>query len=191
LNSGFEKDVMERAFDGCCEALVEFTNNSMDSEVLLEASMSLFNLITKVLAKASMVVFNNFKDYEKIGLKCTQNISKIIKNENEKTETRVKAIKYVLYKSKDELDRFKNDKSLPHTACSALIDIVLSGKSYSIGYLEAVRLYFDATYRHEPPPEIEKRTPAIKIGRNDPCFCGSGKKYKKCCCQKGTATIFL
>ena len=21
----------------------------------------------------------------------------------------------------------------------------------------------------------------IKIGRNDPCICGSGKKYKKCC----------
>ena len=20
-----------------------------------------------------------------------------------------------------------------------------------------------------------------KVGRNDPCFCGSGKKYKKCC----------
>jgi len=20
-----------------------------------------------------------------------------------------------------------------------------------------------------------------KIGRNDPCLCGSGKKYKKCC----------
>jgi len=23
--------------------------------------------------------------------------------------------------------------------------------------------------------------PAPKIGRNDPCLCGSGKKYKKCC----------
>ncbi|MGB1398058.1 MAG: SEC-C metal-binding domain-containing protein, partial [Planctomycetota bacterium] len=22
---------------------------------------------------------------------------------------------------------------------------------------------------------------AAKIGRNDPCPCGSGKKYKKCC----------
>jgi hypothetical protein len=22
---------------------------------------------------------------------------------------------------------------------------------------------------------------AVKIGRNDPCSCGSGKKYKKCC----------
>jgi preprotein translocase subunit SecA len=30
----------------------------------------------------------------------------------------------------------------------------------------------------------EKRTPvrkAEKVGRNDPCPCGSGKKYKKCC----------
>lgn len=23
-----------------------------------------------------------------------------------------------------------------------------------------------------------------KIGRNDPCFCGSGKKYKNCCMNK-------
>ncbi len=27
------------------------------------------------------------------------------------------------------------------------------------------------------------------IGRNDPCFCGSGKKYKKCCASKETTTI--
>ena len=25
---------------------------------------------------------------------------------------------------------------------------------------------------------------AKKIGRNDPCICGSGKKYKKCCLPK-------
>ncbi len=33
----------------------------------------------------------------------------------------------------------------------------------------------------------EKKSPplkdAVKIGRNDPCLCGSGKKYKKCCLQ--------
>lgn len=23
-----------------------------------------------------------------------------------------------------------------------------------------------------------------KVGRNDPCICGSGKKYKKCCLNK-------
>ena len=27
----------------------------------------------------------------------------------------------------------------------------------------------------------------ISIGRNDPCRCGSGKKYKKCCLEKDEA----
>lgn len=29
----------------------------------------------------------------------------------------------------------------------------------------------------------EPRISSDKIGRNDPCFCGSGKKYKKCCME--------
>jgi peptidoglycan hydrolase CwlO-like protein len=24
----------------------------------------------------------------------------------------------------------------------------------------------------------------VKIGRNDPCHCGSGRKYKQCCLEK-------
>lgn len=31
--------------------------------------------------------------------------------------------------------------------------------------------------------ETVRLTDEQKIGRNDPCFCGSGKKYKKCCCK--------
>ena len=34
----------------------------------------------------------------------------------------------------------------------------------------------------EPPGTIVRHGP--KIGRNDPCPCGSGKKYKKCCINK-------
>lgn len=30
-----------------------------------------------------------------------------------------------------------------------------------------------------------------KIGRNDPCPCGSGKKYKNCCINKPTNTLKL
>ena len=30
-------------------------------------------------------------------------------------------------------------------------------------------------------PGVTIRREAPKIGRNDPCPCGSGKKYKKCC----------
>ena len=28
----------------------------------------------------------------------------------------------------------------------------------------------------------------MKIGRNAPCPCGSGKKYKNCCLDKGSTT---
>ena len=34
------------------------------------------------------------------------------------------------------------------------------------------------------PVEAPRREPIVKngkVGRNDPCPCGSGKKYKKCC----------
>ncbi len=37
-------------------------------------------------------------------------------------------------------------------------------------------------FRDAQPPELEQvRREAPKVGRNDPCTCGSGKKYKKCC----------
>jgi hypothetical protein len=37
----------------------------------------------------------------------------------------------------------------------------------------------------EPPQPVIRSSP--KIGRNDPCPCGSGKKYKKCCLPAGEA----
>ena len=36
---------------------------------------------------------------------------------------------------------------------------------------------FTRTIRQGPAPVVA----APKVGRNDPCPCGSGKKYKKCC----------
>ena len=46
--------------------------------------------------------------------------------------------------------------------------------------------HFDAQRQAAQAPQGEVKTPTIKIetpkvGRNDPCPCGSGKKYKKCC----------
>jgi len=33
----------------------------------------------------------------------------------------------------------------------------------------------------EMNPAQEQRIVTHKLGRNDPCHCGSGKKFKKCC----------
>ncbi len=66
------------------------------------------------------------------------------------------------------------------------------------------RMKYDEEYRKEYP-QAELESPASfsssqlhnserqgaferkgkKVGRNDPCPCGSGKKYKKCCGRKG------
>ncbi len=36
-------------------------------------------------------------------------------------------------------------------------------------------------HHHHFAPVEQFRRAAPKVGRNDPCSCGSGKKHKKCC----------
>jgi uncharacterized protein len=38
--------------------------------------------------------------------------------------------------------------------------------------------------RHMPPVQTKRAQASTETGRNDPCPCGSGKKYKKCCLGK-------
>jgi preprotein translocase subunit SecA len=42
-------------------------------------------------------------------------------------------------------------------------------------------IYHVGIVKQEKPREKEKVPAGDRIGRNDPCPCGSGKKYKKCC----------
>jgi hypothetical protein len=45
---------------------------------------------------------------------------------------------------------------------------------------ELLKQNFNVDFDEEP---VSKTEQVIKVGRNDPCPCGSGKKYKKCCLQ--------
>ncbi len=76
------------------------------------------------------------------------------------------------------------------------------GRDWLSGYREAYQRHIDYQNRPPAPPLIPTRRPARapsehepaphapvpvairnvgpKLGRNDPCWCGSGKKYKKC-----------
>jgi hypothetical protein len=60
----------------------------------------------------------------------------------------------------------------------------------SAGYFED--LFVDMEWVHDPgaddaldedPTWLPPPEPLRSVGRNDPCPCGSGKKYKKCCMQ--------
>ena len=54
--------------------------------------------------------------------------------------------------------------------------------------LAAAELIPDAASRlfdlHSRPAPAPVRRAAPKVGRNDPCPCGSGRKYKHCCLAK-------
>ena len=48
-------------------------------------------------------------------------------------------------------------------------------------YKNMFELYGDDEYDDFPKPQQPYVRETPKVGRNDPCPCGSGKKYKKCC----------
>ncbi len=54
-------------------------------------------------------------------------------------------------------------------------------RSVAEGARELHGYYLEQRRDHEAPIEKPFVREEVKIGRNDPCPCGSGKKYKKCC----------
>ncbi|WP_027182820.1 YchJ family protein [Desulfovibrio inopinatus] len=46
---------------------------------------------------------------------------------------------------------------------------------------QGVWLYVDGTTKYLDESTPTAPVSSVKVGRNDPCPCGSGKKYKKCC----------
>ena len=73
---------------------------------------------------------------------------------------------------KEPLTQEESDENLQH---------MIAGAARAYRYFKAGRLaQAPATVARSRGPEpYERESP--KIGRNDPCPCGSGKKYKKCC----------
>jgi uncharacterized protein YecA (UPF0149 family) len=53
--------------------------------------------------------------------------------------------------------------------------------AYMAAGLLAAHKYFRERWKEYADTTFEPPRRAAKVGRNDPCPCGSGKKYKKCC----------
>jgi len=89
----------------------------------------------------------------------------------ENLQTLQDAVRLRAYGQKDPLVEFKNEA---HKMFQSLLTV-----------FEAEA----AKFLNDVKPSLQTRAPAVstsvpgekRIGRNDPCPCGSGKKYKKCC----------
>ena len=58
---------------------------------------------------------------------------------------------------------------------------ILQDRHYVDRLKRHYRMFKDAVDNKDFESEEKNLAPRIRIGRNDPCLCGSGKKYKKCC----------
>ncbi len=67
-----------------------------------------------------------------------------------------------------------------HTGGRAALSILAIGLALASFYLLRTRQQQRATAAQSPKAESRR----AKTGRNDPCPCGSGKKYKSCCGAK-------
>ncbi len=66
-----------------------------------------------------------------------------------------------------------------------LTDVINNTRLWSLNGYTPLEMHRINGMEIQTPPELEipSREPirVTKVGRNDPCPCGSGKKYKKCC----------
>ena len=61
-------------------------------------------------------------------------------------------------------------------------DTIYYSASDIVNFLECEHLTaLDLINLETPLPQATAKWGGEKVGRNDPCPCGSGKKYKKCC----------
>jgi len=86
---------------------------------------------------------------------------------------------FMLYHEHDE-DPEMRPEPISRERREDIIAYIAAGLLGAYRYFRSQRQANAGTYRPEP----RRSTP--KVGRNDPCPCGSGKKYKRCC---GSASI--
>ena len=97
-------------------------------------------------------------------------------------------VKLRVYGQLDPLVEYKNEG---YKMFQGLLTAIESTIAQTIFRIKTVReqprtvpLTSTAIPHFPRPSELHERKKKVKVGRNDPCPCGSGKKYKKCCLPK-------
>jgi hypothetical protein len=78
--------------------------------------------------------------------------------------------------------QYKLHKTSPQTKVADLLLKCFKEKvENNPAYAESLQSHFRIIKEQIKNPKSKNPLQNVKIGRNDPCPCGSGKKYKKCC----------
>jgi uncharacterized protein len=78
-------------------------------------------------------------------------------------------------------EAYIKDAKMPVTLERLAETVVETFPDATTGYARMGRIFYQALLEVEESAPEEKRSDRPKVGRNDSCPCGSGKKFKKCC----------
>ena len=133
--------------------------------------------------------------YEQILANPTEVVEGTVKELAEKYDTEVMIMTGFLDGINESLKGYENPIETMDENTQVKIEIDPEKLYYNMVEAKATWLYelpqwdkiFDKEKKHELYLEQKKSGTIVKgpkIGRNDPCPCGSGKKYKQCCGKK-------
>jgi len=198
LKSENISETLETFLDEVISNLGKIKNNyekSNDKTVYLSA---IKNITGNILNDGELIALANISDSEFVKklkeifeLKHQERIKLIGVNENNNIEKRIflqiidfswrshlqylEQLRQVIglrsYGQKDPLSEFKKEAFM---LFEGLLEKI---KTDVVKFL----LNLNIVVKKEEEAETQSPTPNKKIGRNDKCFCGSGKKYKHCC----------
>lgn len=74
---------------------------------------------------------------------------------------------------------------------SELLSIIRDSILKDKNYVDRLKRHYDMFKQKVMGKDVREENQivaetSVKIGRNDPCTCGSGQKYKKCCGNQGS-----
>ncbi len=96
----------------------------------------------------------------------------------------------------DDYDKSVSDLRRDLIVAATLMEVELPEREKWLAAIEKDKREKKSRLQVEPPEENEYEEdeplmpPKRKVGRNDPCPCGSGKKFKKCCIKKCSSDLF-
>ena len=149
-------------YDSCCEPLIKGTRPASSPEALMRARYSAFAMEEMPYLRETLHPGQR-SDYDEAGATVWARESDwsgleiISVTGNPETDT-TGTVEFKAYYR-------RNNEKLEHH------ELAEFRKTNGVWY------FFDG--KMVGPGQVRRETP--KIGRNEPCPCGSGKKYKKCC----------
>ncbi len=116
--------------------------------------------------------------------KISMRLKKYLKNNWEIEDTQIEMIIINLYDDIQENDKEEVIENIMDTLRDVSGNDLQKLLAEINSFINNTRLWRLKGYTLNELNSEDNNTSTPKIGRNDPCICGSGKKYKKCCGSK-------